>query len=426
MDRIRFFFAPAIAALLFFSGAGGRAFALDFPPKGVELNGFLQGNYSLDTARRNPDGGSFKLAEERVQLKLDADKDPFRVFLKGDFFHDWIDSRKFDSELREGYAEYTSGKWDARLGRQIITWGVGDLIFINDVFPKDYAAFFSGRPLEYLKKGVDGVKFGIYPGFASFEVVAIPFFTPNVYPSPQKFWMFDPMPQIAGRPKEEPATSLRNTEAALRAYREVAGFDTSVYFYRGFFRQPSAIPDNPLAPSRLDLIFPRLSVYGASAQGRAFFDGVLSLEAGYYDSRDDESGTNPFIPNSQTRFLIGYQRQLGEDLTASVQYYAEYMHNYSRYVSTLPAGLPKARRLYELTSLRLTQLLRHQTLRLSWFMFYSPSEGDFMLNPEVKYSFTDNIWAALGANVFGGGHEYTQFGQFGRDDNTYVQMRYEF
>ena len=52
-----------------------------------------------------------------------------------------------------------------RAGRQIITWGLGDLIFINDVFPKDYEAFFSGRPMEYMKKGVDGVKIGYYPSF---------------------------------------------------------------------------------------------------------------------------------------------------------------------------------------------------------------------------------------------------------------------
>ena len=76
-----------------------------------------------------------------MQLKLDANEDPFRLFLKTDVFYDHID-RKADMELREGYADYTSGKWDTRLGRQVITWGLGDLIFINDVFPKDYEAFF--------------------------------------------------------------------------------------------------------------------------------------------------------------------------------------------------------------------------------------------------------------------------------------------
>ena len=64
--------------------------------------------------RSNPDGGDFKWEEERVQLKLDANEDPFRLFLKTDVFYDHID-RKADMELREGYADYTSGKWDTRL-----------------------------------------------------------------------------------------------------------------------------------------------------------------------------------------------------------------------------------------------------------------------------------------------------------------------
>jgi len=44
--------------------------------------------------------------------------------------------KKGDVELREGYIGYTAKIWDIRLGRQIITWGIGDLIFINDVFSK--------------------------------------------------------------------------------------------------------------------------------------------------------------------------------------------------------------------------------------------------------------------------------------------------
>ncbi len=390
----------------------------------ISLHGFLQSNYSMDTASRNPDGGNFKLAEERLQLKFEASKDPFHVFIKADGWYDHI-GQIWDSDLREGYADYTANKWDLRIGRQIITWGLGDLIFINDIFPKDYEAFFSGRPLEYLKKGIDGAKIGIYPGFASFELIAVPFFTPNHFPGPNRFSMFDPIPEVTNREKMEPAVTLGNTEFAVRAYRDIAGFDASLYFYRGFFRQPSIIPDNPISPTRLTLFFPELSVYGASVQGRAL-DGVLSLEAGYYDSREDRSGTNPMIPNSQTRVLIGYQRQMWEDFTVGLQYYVEYMNNYSAYVSSLPGGFPKTPKYYDLTSVRLTQFLMHQTVKLSFFAFYSPSVGEYLLNPEIKYNFTDHIWAAIGANIFGGGNQASQFGQFTKDDNAYVQVRYEF
>ncbi|MDP2157241.1 MAG: hypothetical protein Q8K68_05985, partial [Nitrospirota bacterium] len=242
----------------------------------ISLHGFLQGNYSSSTASSNPDNGDFKWAEELIQLKLEASREPFHFFLKTDLFYDHID-RKADLELREGYIDYTASSWDMRAGRQILTWGLGDLIFINDFFPKDYEAFFSGRPMEYLKKGVDGIKIGAYPDIASFELVIIPFFEPNNFPDPKRFWMFDPMSSITDREKKEPSITLKNTEVAFRAYRNIAGYDASLYYYRGFFRQPSVLPDNPVFPTKLTLFYPKLSVYGASLQGKAL-DGVVSLE----------------------------------------------------------------------------------------------------------------------------------------------------
>jgi hypothetical protein len=390
----------------------------------VSLHGFVQGNYSMNTAGDNPDGKDFKWSEERAQVKLEASRDPFRLFIKGDAFHDNIDKHSI-LELREGYADYTSEKWDARIGRQIITWGVGDLLFINDVFPKDYEAFFSGRPLEYLKKGIDGAKIGLYPGFVNFEFIATPYFEPNNYPDPSRFWMFDPMAGITNRETQDPYSDLHKAETALRIYRDVAGFDTSLYYYNGYSRQPSILPDNPVTPTKLTLFYPKLNVYGASSQGRAL-DGVMSLEAGYYDSREDQSGDNPMIPNSQTKYLVGYQRQLWEDFTIGMQYYGEYMQNYSAYVQNLPAGFPQEKRLHQLASIRLTQFMLHQTLRVSFFAFHGLSDGDYLLNPEVKYNLTDSLWVAVGGNIFGGGKPWNQFGQFAKDDNVYTQLRYEF
>lgn len=389
----------------------------------ASIHGFLEGNYALDATSGNPDGGNFKWAEERLLLRLDAYRGPLRLFLRTDAFYDHIDERG-DLELREGYLDYSAGQWDIRIGRQIITWGVGDLLFLNDTYPKDFEAFFSGRPLEYLKRGVDAVKIGIYPDFVSFELVLMPFFNADRQPDPKRFHMFDPFPGVR-REKEKPGTSLENTGVALRIYRDVAGFDTSIYFYRGFLRQPSMMPDNPMMPARVTLFFPKLTVYGASTQGRAL-GGVLSLEAAYYDSRQDRKGADPMVPNSRSKFLIGYQRQLWEDFTLGIQYYGEYMHDYSAYERNLPLGFPKERKLRDLFAVRLTQFLRHQTLRLSFFSFYSPSDGDYLLNPEIKYSFTDHVWAATGAVFFGGDESRLQFGHMDKNDNVYLQVRYEF
>ncbi|MEK7850921.1 MAG: hypothetical protein AAB275_03480, partial [Deltaproteobacteria bacterium] len=124
------------------------------PVYALDLHGFLQGNYSARVTDDGPpqaNGSDYLLSEERFQLKVsESSKDgSASFFLKTDFFHDGVDNND-DIEVREGYIDYTKGAIDLRVGRQIITWGTGDLMFINDIFPKNYNAFFSGRPMEYL------------------------------------------------------------------------------------------------------------------------------------------------------------------------------------------------------------------------------------------------------------------------------------
>jgi hypothetical protein len=383
------------------------------------LSGFLQQNTAFNTAAANPDGRHYKWLEERAQLKLDASGGAWRALVKGDVAYDHL-GRSGESELREGYVDYAAGNWDLRVGRQVITWGLGDLVFVNDVFPKDHEALFAGRPLEYLKRGVDALKLGVYPGFASFELVAAPSFRESRVPDSRRFHVFDPMPGVTNRETVMPDEG----EAALRMYRDIAGYDAALYLYRGFQRTPSMRPDSLTAPSKITLFHPELSVYGASVSGRAG-NGVLSLEVAYYDSRQDREGTDFAVPNSQTRLLAGYQFQPAEDLSLSFQYYAERMHDYDAYRAALPAGFPLDKRWSHTVTARVTQLYLHQTLRFSAYASYNTSNGDYFVNPELRYSFTDRIWGAIGANLFGG-KAWGQFGQLAQDDNAYLQLRYEF
>jgi hypothetical protein len=393
----------------------------------VSLHGFVQGNYAARISGEEvagPEGGDFLAGDERLQIKLSNASEGAGFFLKTDFFRDAV-ARAADTDVREAYLDYGRGSIDLRVGRQIITWGVGDLLFINDIFPKDYGAFFSGRPLEYLKIGSDAVKTGVFTDLVSAELVVIPFFEPDQLPPSDRFFLFDPFASVTDRRIEEPRAEFENVELGLRLYRPIRSFDTSVYVYKGFFRFPAMQPDDPISPIQVTSFFPRLAVYGASAQGNAA-DGVISLEAGYYDSVNDRSGRDPAVPNSMVKILAGYQRQLSTDFTAGVQYYGEGMTHHGAYKASLPDGFPVQDAWRQLVTLRLTQFLRYQTLRLSLFAFYSPTDQDYDFIPEVRYSFTDALWGAAGANIFGGKEKTTPFGQLDKNDNLYVTARYEF
>ncbi|MEN8168281.1 MAG: hypothetical protein ABFR65_12520, partial [Pseudomonadota bacterium] len=170
--------------------------------------------------------------------------------------------------------------------------------------------------------------------------------------------------------------------------------------------------------------FPRLNSYGASLSG-PLWNGVLSLETGYYDSRDDPDGTDPSIENSQLRLLVGYSRQVAEDTTLSVQGVGEWMHDYDAYERTLPAGFPQRDRLRTVATLRFTQFYLHQTLKFNIFAFWGLSEQDGYVIPSVRYAFSDALWGELGANLFIGDRN-GQFGALGDNDNVYLTLRYAF
>ena len=396
----------------------------------IAVHGFLLGIAAGRTTGEQPpqeDGGDFVLGEERVRFDLSGAtrSGAALVLAKFDIVHDAI-GNQVDVDLREAYAGYTQGPLDVQLGRQVITWGAGDLFFINDVFPKDWDSFFSGRPMEYLKLGVDGLRARYSSDMVNGELVALPFFfTPDTLPSTKRFIFFDPFAGVPEQQEVQPASRLSNMEVALRLYRQVRDFDVSLHVYRGFWRDASARVDNPLSPIAVTRFFPPLSVYGASAQ-RSLFAGVLSLEGGYYDSRRDRSGDDPTIPNSQWRVLAGYQRELWHDFVAGVQGYGEIMADYRAYRRTLPPGMPRQDEVRGVGSMRLTQLLAYQTWRLSLFAAYSPTDADYFLQPEASYKLTDQLSLALGANLFGGQRQTTFFGQFGHDDNIFLRVRFDF
>jgi len=402
----------------------GLAFAEQLP-----IHGFVQ---AASSYRLMPPDGCpptqrlacdepFILGEGRVRLELAPRGDWWGLNAKTELIYDAV-GREVNVDLREGYLDVRFPALDLRIGRQVITWGVGDLLFISDVFPKDWVAFISGLPLEYLKKGSDAVSATAHWAGASLQLVLMPHFVADAVPEAGGRLSFhDPAGIIENRTTDDPPASIENTELAVRAFRNLFGWDVSLYAYRGFFHTPAG----EMEPGpRLRLFFPPLHVYGASAQGAAL-GGVLSFEAGYYDSRSDRSGRNPAVENSSIRLLAGYQREVVPDLTVSGQYYVQVMQSYGAYLRTRSPAMPDCCSARHVLTLRLTQLLFHQTLRLGLFVLGSPNEGDWYVNPEASYQVTDAVSASLGFNVFGG-PAGSPYGQFKGDSNVHAVLRYAF
>lgn len=389
----------------------------------LEWHPSVLGAVSVRTTGSAPpdsDGGAFLRAEERLRLDATAGASGLdaTAHLRAELVHDLL-AGTLAIDWREAFADLASGPWDFRMGRQVVTWGVADLLFINDVFPKDWGAYFSGAPQEYLKRGVDAARVSYSSTALNADLLVIPFFSADRLPSPRRFWRFDPTGGVP-TPTAPPATGLANTEMALRLYGQAGRVDLAAYAYRGLHRTPGLRSGG----SGTTFFYPPLSVYGLSAQG-PLWNGIVGLETGYYDSRDDAYGDDPGVPNSSWRFLMGYQVAPRDDLQLGAQYYGEVMRSHAAYLRTLPAGSPPVPAYRDLLTFRVTRLYRQQTLKLASFFAYSPVGSDLLWQPSASYAIDDHLTIAVGANVFGGHDGPTFFGQFERDDNGYSWIRYD-
>ena len=391
--------------------------------QGVSLDGFAQSHVAGRTSRVDCPSGTacdFPAAELRGQIKAEGKNSSGNAAFLGRF--DLLrDGAVDDTRLvtRELFGDLTSAKASARLGRQVITWGVGDLLFINDTFPKDWVAFFTGQPMQYLKLGSDALKLNAFPGPANFELV-IAGFRPDNTPTSRRFIFADPLPAGLPRRTQEPGNDSGEMEISGRVSGYLANWEFAGYVSRTHYRSPTW----RVAGGEILGNYPRLNTAGASLTG-PIGKGVVSLEAGYYDSPQDRDGRDPSVENSQFRGLVGYSRQLWEDATLGLQLYGEWMRDYAAYRETLPAGFPVKDRLRKVTTVRFTQFFAHQTVTFNLFAFVGLSEKDRYVIPSLRYAFSDNLWAEVGANVFGGRRNGV-FGSMQDNSNVYLTVRYAF
>lgn len=390
-----------------------------------QLNGFAEwrGGLRLRNDVNQPDDAT--LNEARLQLDSSASWKKVQFRAKADFLYDGVDG-KADIDPREVSAAFSPlSAVDLKIGRQILTWGVGDYIFINDLFPKDWKSFLLGRDDEYLKAPSDALKASFFSDIANLDMVYTPLFDPDRYIDGRRISFFNPrLDRMAGEedpfPVEKRDHWFTDDEIAGRLSRNLGGYEAAFYGYHGFWKSPVGFD-----PVLGKATFPRLGVYGASVRGNVI-KGVGSLEAGYYDSLEDRSGDDPLIPNSQARFLAGYEQEIVTDFSVGGQYYLEHMLDYAAYREVLPTGMTPADEDRHVLTLRLTWLVFHQNLRLSLFTFYSPSDHDAYLRPTAQYRIDDHWTASVGANLFKGESERTFFGQFEDASNAYASLRYGF
>jgi hypothetical protein len=420
---------PALPAGLEGEAENGESTAAGEKPSlrdRLNLNGFVDLRGGLRTRHDPAWPRDAMIGEARLQVESEKAWEKAVFDTRMDFIGDGV-LEEGDYDLRQARLTWSvSDRLDLRIGRQVLTWGTGDMLFINDLFPKDWQSYFTGRDVEYLKAPSDALRIGWFPGPVNIDFTYTPQFAHDRFIRGERVSFYNPMfGRFDGRDRQAdwnaPSDWFSDDEFALRVYRRAGRWELAAYGYSGYWKSPGGQRLVPFMQAR----FPKLAVYGASIRG-TLGPGIFNAEAGYYDSRQDRHGTDMLINNSEFRILLGYEQDIAKNFTAALQWYLEHMMDYSAYENSMLFWLPRRDKDRHVFTLRLTRLLMQQNLTLSFFGYWSPTDGDAYLRPNIQYKLTDRWRLETGGNIFMGESDASFFGQFKYNTNIYGAVRYSF
>lgn len=405
-------------------------------------SGFLEfeqaRNISGVGAQQNdPRGVDTVLANRKLRLQAIRPFESGGWYGKIDYFYDDV-TYEHEFDVRELRFQYKAFEWlDVSAGRQVSTWGVGDMLFINDLFPKNWLANFQGREMDMLKDPNNSLRLTSYFYDMIFDFNYSPEFTPDKTPTGQRFGVFDPNTSMVLANRDAPnkytplnknGLKIKDDELALSVKKKISNHELALYFYDGLYKAPRGL----YLGNRLTAYHPTLNVYGVSDEGQVG-PGIFSFEAGYYDSREDRKGTNFLVENSKLKYLFGYRMDLTAQFSFAAQWYQERMLDYDQYVNSVllsnPAGFSYRKKEYHNTfTLRLTYKAMQETLWLSLFSYLRPQDKDSFTKLEVSKKFTDTLKVTTGVNIFTGKEHYRdrEFGMLKDDDNVYLRVNFSF
>ncbi len=357
------------------------------------------------------------LAEWRGQLALNHEAEGYQWQFKLDGWYDEVSS-DLELDWRQFELSFSPLKnTDVNLGRQIATWGTGDLLFLNDFFPKDWQSFFSGREVDYLKAPMTAIRMQHYFKPINVDWVLIPSFEPDRYITGERFGFYSLVAQsLVGGSEIIRAHEPSRPELAVRLFKQFNGWEWALYGYHGHEKQPVGL-DALGRPTHH-----RKQSWGMSMRGTVW-GGVVHAEWAHHLALDDRDGTKAHVQNGQNRWLLGYERELFKKFTASMQYYVEQWHDVDAMRASQTMSIATHR---EVWTQRLTYLTHQDKVVWSLFSFYSPTDEDRFLRPSIQYRHNDHWRYDLGANLFSGKHPSSFFGQFENSSNVHFSIKYQF
>ncbi|MBL7135718.1 MAG: hypothetical protein ISS81_03885 [Candidatus Marinimicrobia bacterium] len=405
----------------------------------VEFHGFVRNHSAFRVDKPN----DAMLLRNRLRLNSELWGDNVYAFASFDILNDVADSAINILNLREAYLDIYSSFVDFRIGKQQVVWGKADGYFINDIVNPLDLSYFLLQDFDDIRMATTMLNTKLYFGNHSLEVLVIPEFKLTKI-SFKGDWGFerpdsidiliDPINSIivslplSYQQDKIQEKSIRKAEYGFKFNTFLLGTDLSIIYLKvredKLIYLKQIVADNYGLHNGVNLTpsHPWVTFYGANFS-RPFGTSVFRGEGGYYTKRlfDTEGvkyiNEGMLVEKGFVQGMLGIDYQLTGDIDIGVQAIHERILDYEDGIVNDDAN--------SIGTFLIRGRFFNETVLPMILTLYNIDNKSSLSRIMVDWNYSDSFIITFGIDILEGDSD-TIFGQFNRNDNVYLKVKYSF
>ncbi|MCF7809914.1 hypothetical protein K9N50_02880 [bacterium] len=428
-----FFQSVLLAQGLFEEAAEGSDENDNNAKQTYQLNGFIRGVYyggfvpDEDTPETKSAYGEAALQMRVRHFKGDS---YFEArFRKGKEFSEEIE----EFTLREAYLNLYLGRYDIRIGEQIVAWGRADGVNpTNNITPLNMLTRSPNEDDRRISNFLVRSYYNIHP--VRLEAIFIPFYKSSELPV-----NFGIMNSALPAPEPDyPNENLENSGVAFKADVNLPSSEFSLSYFNGFNIQPG-LDCNPIVNPVMFSKAYRMHVIGGDFSTAGFSSLGLRGEIAYKTPYDDYEKYAHVI-NPELQYVMGIDTETASGFSVILQYSGKYVIDYKELPTIPPPGSELLQQLVMMNRMLASQTeemthsvtfrpawkLLYETLQVEALGMYNFTTEELFIRPKLSYDIDDALKITVGLDSYSG-PDGTLFGTI--DDHlssVFVELRSSF
>jgi len=381
-----------------------------------DLNGYVRGTLyvgkDLNTDEAEVQSGYGELSFKVATRKLDFG-DAFAEirFRKGNEY----DADVSEVNVREAYVNLYAGRFDFRIGHQIVVWGRADgLNPTNNITPQNL--LIRSPDEDDRREGNFLIRsyYNAHP--VRIEAIWVPTFKSTYIPTA----LIPLPPGITRVDPDFPDNNLKNSTFALRLNLELASIDGSVSYFNGHYLIPGItgnIPETYTPSLHLDVYQKSYRSHILGADFQTTVAGSLGLRGELaYKLPHGDFQSAVHIPQPDLQYIVGVDKEFTGNFSLILQYIGRYVFDFDKLREPAdPTQIPsyeiakinrmissQQNRLSHSFSVRAEQKLLYETLSVEFLGLFHMTTNEFFIKPVLRYEISDAIDFAFGGSFYSG------------------------